>query len=199
MAIQALEKVEEMEEDADMTPRLSFPNDEIKPAEHDLSRLADMDRLGFQPRPGGSSVSSASKHNLHLEMSNLANSAAIHTSVSYSYRQRSLRSLSIAEKLAGSMHLQPQDLGLTTSVESHELVLDELQEELKEKAVVVIRRVKDKLTGLDFNNDHQSQHNTRGHGNLSPLDVHEQVDKLIQRATSNELLCQGFFGWCPFW
>nr|1W1N_A Chain A, PHOSPHATIDYLINOSITOL 3-KINASE TOR1 [Saccharomyces cerevisiae]2KIO_A Chain A, Serine/threonine-protein kinase TOR1 [Saccharomyces cerevisiae]2KIT_A Chain A, Serine/threonine-protein kinase TOR1 [Saccharomyces cerevisiae] len=31
------------------------------------------------------------------------------------------------------------------------------------------------------------------------LDVPEQVDKLIQQATSIERLCQHYIGWCPFW
>ena len=70
--------------------------------------------------------------------------------------------------------------------------VDGLQEELKDKAVVVIRRVRDKLTGLDF-------YPPGTNGKLHPLDVEAQVDKLIQQATSNELLCLGFFGWCPFW
>lgn len=59
-------------------------------------------------------------------------------------------------------------------------------EALNEKAVAVIRRVQDKLTGLDF-------------GNERPLDVPSQVERLIKQATSNENLCQSFIGWCPFW
>ena len=59
-------------------------------------------------------------------------------------------------------------------------------EVLNEKAIAVIRRVQDKLTGLDFDND-------------VALDVPEQVERLIQQATSNENLCQCFIGYCPFW
>jgi serine/threonine-protein kinase mTOR len=59
-------------------------------------------------------------------------------------------------------------------------------EVLNEKAVAVIRRVQDKLTGLDFGND-------------QPLAVAEQVERLIRQATSHENLCQCFIGWCPFW
>ena len=59
-------------------------------------------------------------------------------------------------------------------------------EVLNEKAIAVIRRVQDKLTGLDFGND-------------KPLDVAAQVERLIRQATSNENLCQCFIGWCPFW
>jgi FKBP12-rapamycin complex-associated protein len=54
------------------------------------------------------------------------------------------------------------------------------------KALVLISRVRDKLTGRDFDR------------NVS-LDVPEQVDLLIQQATSHELLCQCYIGWCPFW
>lgn len=84
--------------------------------------------------------------------------------------------------------------------------------ELTEKAVIVIRRVMDKLTGLDFNNsvnntlernaavgsDSPSQA-TAGPKSLVALDVPAQVDRLIQEATSNENLSLSFFGWCPFW
>lgn len=64
----------------------------------------------------------------------------------------------------------------------------EAEEELfNEKGILVIQRVSDKLTGLDFD-----------HGGI-PLDVKEQIDRLIKQATSNENLCACFFGWCPFW
>ena len=58
-------------------------------------------------------------------------------------------------------------------------------EVLNEKAVEVITRVQQKLTGTDFSN-------TR-------LTVEEQVNKLIDQATSTENLSQSYFGWCPFW
>ena len=54
------------------------------------------------------------------------------------------------------------------------------------KAVAVIQRVQDKLSGRDF-------------GNADPYDVSEQVDRLICQATSIENLCQLFTGWCSFW
>lgn len=46
------------------------------------------------------------------------------------------------------------------------------QEALNAKAVQVIRRVQDKLAGLDF-------------GNKDPYDVDEQVDRLIQQVTEH--------------
>mmetsp|Transcript_5231 Transcript_5231/g.11845 ORF Transcript_5231/g.11845 Transcript_5231/m.11845 type:complete len:106 (+) Transcript_5231:2-319(+) len=91
--------------------------------------------------------------------------------------------------------------------------LNDLQQELIEKALVVIRRVMDKLTGLDF-----AEHSPEGGENNAPtslrqqqaqrqfstthllaLEVSDQVDRLIREATSNENLSQSFFGWCPFW
>lgn len=135
--------------------------------------------------------------NLHLEMNELANSATIHASVGYSLRQRSVRCDSIAERLVGSIHYQQHleaiggwsstnrnDKGSTSkdksksnrdeySIETEsEILMDEIQEELKEKAVVVIRRVKDKLTGLDFYSYQQHQANAA----LVPLDVPAQVN-----------------------
>ena len=57
---------------------------------------------------------------------------------------------------------------------------------LNEKALKVIRRVQDKLTGTDFDND-------------EPLDVPDQVQRLIVQATNAETLCQLYIGWCAFW
>lgn len=59
-------------------------------------------------------------------------------------------------------------------------------EGLNKKALAVINRVRDKLTGRDF-----EAHLT--------LEVPEQVDLLIKQATSHENLCQCYIGWCPFW
>jgi hypothetical protein len=122
--------------------------------------------------------------NLHLEMSTLANSSSLHSPShqnSYSLTHRSVRELSLAQALTGG--------------EEKELIDDEndnQQELLTDKAVTVIRRVMDKLTGLDFYDP----------TTLAPpvaLDVPEQVDRLIIQATSNENLCLSFLGWCPFW
>jgi hypothetical protein len=71
------------------------------------------------------------------------------------------------------------------------------QEELTEKALQVVRRVMDKLDGLDFV-DHQSKVEAASR-HIAALDVEEQVDKLICQAMANENLCLSYFGWCPFW
>jgi phosphatidylinositol kinase/protein kinase (PI-3 family) len=64
------------------------------------------------------------------------------------------------------------------------------EEALNEKALKVIRRVQDKLSGMDFP-DVQL--------NNEPLAVTDQVQRLIVQATSSENLCQLFIGWCAFW
>ena len=63
---------------------------------------------------------------------------------------------------------------------------EENREAQNERAVAVLARVKEKLTGTDFKN-------------LEPLDVEEQVSKLIAQATNIENICQHFIGWCSFW
>lgn len=60
------------------------------------------------------------------------------------------------------------------------------EEVLNEKALKVVRRVQDKLTGTDFPDRAND---------LEPLDVSDQVQRLIVQATSVENLCQLFIGW----
>jgi len=60
-------------------------------------------------------------------------------------------------------------------------------EALNKKAIAVVNKVKEKLTGRDFSS------------NEEPCKVPEQVKALIQQATSHENLCQCYIGWCPFW
>lgn len=62
------------------------------------------------------------------------------------------------------------------------------EEALNKKAIKLIRRVEDKLAGTDFPDCDEE-----------PLDVQEQVQRLIVQATSVENLCQLFVGWCAFW
>ena len=54
------------------------------------------------------------------------------------------------------------------------------------RAVEVLDRVQQKLTGRDFK-PHEE------------LDVISQVNKLIIEATKLENLCQHYIGWCSFW
>ena len=53
-------------------------------------------------------------------------------------------------------------------------------EALNARALTVIQRVQDKLTGRDFVNEE--------------LNVMQQVDRVIKQATSNERLCQCYIG-----
>ena len=57
-------------------------------------------------------------------------------------------------------------------------------EALNERAVRVIRRVENKLTGREFGEE---------------LSIAQQVQRLIEQATSHLNLCQCYVGWCPFW
>ncbi|KAF9152917.1 phosphatidylinositol kinase- protein kinase tor1, partial [Linnemannia schmuckeri] len=59
-------------------------------------------------------------------------------------------------------------------------------EQLNQRAVTILNRVTNKLTGRDFNPD-------------QTLDVPQQVQKLILQATSTENLCQCWVGYCAFW
>lgn len=54
------------------------------------------------------------------------------------------------------------------------------------RAVEVLDRVSQKLTGRDFKTEEE-------------LDVISQVHKLILEATKLENLCQHYIGWCSFW
>jgi FKBP12-rapamycin complex-associated protein len=62
----------------------------------------------------------------------------------------------------------------------------EIQEVLNEKAVEIIQRISNKLTGKDF-----SPKETLG--------VTSQVQRLIKQATDIENLAQCYTGWSPYW
>lgn len=54
------------------------------------------------------------------------------------------------------------------------------------RALQVLSRVKEKLTGKDFRQGEE-------------LNCNDQVDRLIKEATNLENLCQHYIGWCSFW
>ena len=54
------------------------------------------------------------------------------------------------------------------------------------RAIEVLDRVQQKLTGRDFKSNEE-------------LNVVDQVNKLIVEATNLENLCQHYIGWCSFW
>ena len=70
--------------------------------------------------------------------------------------------------------------------------LGDANEVLNERAVAVMKRMSDKLTGRDFLQDGLP-------GNSESDSIHSQVQRLIVQARSDENLCQSYIGWCPFW
>ncbi|BFG42177.1 hypothetical protein CerSpe_284510 [Prunus speciosa] len=90
--------------------------------------------------------------------------------------------------------------------------LGDANEVLNERAVVVMARMSNKLTGRDFSAcssvasssiQHVVDHSTLISGDSREVDhglsYKLQVQKLIIQATSHENLCQNYVGWCPFW
>ncbi|XP_027362305.1 serine/threonine-protein kinase TOR isoform X2 [Abrus precatorius] len=89
--------------------------------------------------------------------------------------------------------------------------LGDANEVLNERAVVVMARMSNKLTGRDFSTcsisnsplPHAVDHSSLISGDTREVDhalsVKLQVQKLIIQATSHENLCQNYVGWCPFW
>ncbi|XP_069466036.1 serine/threonine-protein kinase mTOR isoform X2 [Ambystoma mexicanum] len=74
--------------------------------------------------------------------------------------------------------------GTTVPESIHSFIGDGIvqPEALNKKAIQIINRVRDKLTGRDFSHD-------------ETLDVPTQVELLIKQATSHENLCQCYIGW----
>ena len=58
--------------------------------------------------------------------------------------------------------------------------------ELYDISKMILQRIIDKLTGFDFEEDKQ-------------MNVKDQVDRLINQATSVENISQSYLGWCPYW
>lgn len=100
-----------------------------------------------------------------------------------------VRNLPMTNDSTSTSCSQKQELGESLNVPKREMCMvdeGEPQLEANERALIIINRVKDKLTGNDFQTE-------------QPLSVSKQVDLLIQQATSNENLSQCYIGWCPFW
>ncbi|CDS00383.1 hypothetical protein [Sporisorium scitamineum] len=60
------------------------------------------------------------------------------------------------------------------------------QDMRNQRALEVVRRIQNKLSGRDFNP-------------AESLSVSAQIERLVQDATSKENLCVAFVGWCSFW
>ena len=68
------------------------------------------------------------------------------------------------------------------------------------RAVQVLARVKEKLTGTDFRvKETPEQLRDPNYRKPGPLDVEQQVARLIAQATNVENICQHYIGWCSFW
>ena len=76
--------------------------------------------------------------------------------------------------------------GVITAADASKMEIEQQVEIRNARAVLVLRRITDKLTGNDITK-------------FQELSINDQVDKLIKDATSIENLCQHYVGWCPFW
>ncbi|KAK4495590.1 hypothetical protein PRZ48_012858 [Zasmidium cellare] len=64
---------------------------------------------------------------------------------------------------------------------------DAMEKEVQNaRALQVLSRVKEKLTGRDFKKE-------------TELNIQDQVERLLSEATNLENLCQHYIGWCSFW
>ena len=71
-------------------------------------------------------------------------------------------------------------------LDTQENVPAEAREAQNARALQVLARVKEKLTGRDFKQQEE-------------LNISDQVDKLLAQATNVENICQHWIGWCSFW
>ena len=156
-------------------PTLPENDDVAQEDPKDAAQQAEESRVSQQQEE--QEVSPEPFENLHHEMQHLSSSAA-GDGISFSINLRN----SFSERSFANRRRE-----MTFSHQSDEPAAD--------RAVLVIRRINDKLTGLDFAN--RTPYARLVHADA--LDVPEQVDRLIIQATSNENLCLSFFGWCPFW
>lgn len=87
-------------------------------------------------------------------------------------------------------NIDPDQFRNTIGQENLNLVMDNFTEfksnkSLNKKAVEIVNRILDKLTGRDFNPNER-------------LTIDKQIDLLIKEATSNENLSQLYVGWCAW-
>lgn len=83
-------------------------------------------------------------------------------------------------------HRRPSILEGGGILDAPQGVPNEAREAQNARALQVLARVKEKLTGRDFKANEE-------------LNVSDQVDKLLAQATSVENICQHWIGWCSFW
>lgn len=89
-------------------------------------------------------------------------------------------------------------VGGSSTVESS--VNKPLGELVNLKALNIVQRVRDKLTGRDFPKEvTRAGQEFAASDKESNVNVEQQVELLIEQATSRANLCQCYIGWCPFW
>jgi FKBP12-rapamycin complex-associated protein len=86
---------------------------------------------------------------------------------------------------SGEMENQKKGNKVMSSFSAQGSAVEEDSDSLNESALHAMNRVKEKLTGRDFEGE--------------TLDIQKQVSKLILQATAPENLAQCWIGWCPFW
>ncbi|BDD58165.1 hypothetical protein MAP00_003466 [Monascus purpureus] len=104
------------------------------------------------------------------------------------------RRQSIIENVNGDHGVQPSNFSRHRRpsileggiLDAQEGVPNEAREAQNARAVQVLARVREKLTGRDFKPNEE-------------LNVSDQVDKLLAQATNVENICQHWIGWCSFW
>ncbi|KAG2382314.1 hypothetical protein C9374_005516 [Naegleria lovaniensis] len=69
-------------------------------------------------------------------------------------------------------------------------------EALNQRALTVSHRIESKLIGRDFVDEDEEEPTDE---EPVTLNCSEQVELLIEQATSNSNLCQMYIGWCAFW
>ena len=123
---------------------------------------------------------------LSLSVDGYSVGSAFSGSVSASFQDESMLNDGSVGSMSGSM----RGMRRAPSTQYAEMGAEGSEQEsraVNEKAVEVIKRVSNKLKGRDFADADE------------PLDVKQQVQRLIDQATLNENLCQCYIGWCPFW
>lgn len=160
-------------------------DNEIEDEENEIETKRDITEEAVDPPvPLSVGPSESAQHAKSLKM--FSEMKALAANLSTSSRLQSLTGSSIDPTVRSHRSIRQREL--LSFVDGAGGMNNE--EVLNEKALAVIRRVQDKLSGTDFSSAGETG---------DPLDVPEQVQRLIVQATSSENLCQLFIGWCAFW
>lgn len=103
---------------------------------------------------------------------------------SHKHPSRSVRERELKKSLKGDSDDEDNDVAPNT---------------INQRALSVINRISNKLNGRDFDEELTIERGDAVDEELVPLDIPDQVQRLIEQATSNANLCQCYVGWCAFW